>query len=50
MAARSRIGQIAIDTHDLPRAVTFYRDAVGLDYSFETDSLAFLMCGEVRLM
>ncbi len=46
----ANIGQIAINTHDLPRAVTFYRDAVGLDYSFETDSLAFFMCGEVRLM
>ena len=46
----ANIGQIAVNTHDLPRAITFYRDAVGLDYSFETDSLAFFMCGEVRLM
>ncbi len=25
------IGQIAIDTHGVPRAVAFYRDALGLD-------------------
>jgi catechol 2,3-dioxygenase-like lactoylglutathione lyase family enzyme len=44
------IGQIAINTHDLPRAVAFYRDAVGLDYLFEAGPLAFFMCGDVRLM
>jgi len=44
------IGQIAISTHDLPRAVAFYRDALGLDYLFEAGPLAFFMCGGVRLM
>ena len=44
------IGQIAINTHDLPRAVAFYRDAVGLEYLFEAGPLAFFMCGDVRLM
>ena len=43
------IGQIAISTHDL-RAVSFYRDALGLDYLFEAGPLAFFMCGDVRLM
>lgn len=44
------IGQIAISTHDLPRAVAFYRDALGLEYLFEAGPLAFLRCGDVRLM
>jgi catechol 2,3-dioxygenase-like lactoylglutathione lyase family enzyme len=30
------IGQIVINTHDVHRAVAFYRDALGLDYLFET--------------
>ncbi len=49
-ASITNVGQIAINTHDLPRAVAFYRDAVGLDYVFEAGPLAFLMCGDVRLM
>jgi methylmalonyl-CoA/ethylmalonyl-CoA epimerase len=44
------IGQIAINTHDIPRAVAFYRDALGLDYLFEAGPLAFFMCGDVRIM
>ncbi len=44
------IGQIAINTHDLPRAVAFYRDALGLEFLFDAGSLAFFMCGDVRLM
>ena len=44
------IGQIAIRTHDIERAVAFYRDALGLDYLFEAGPLAFFMCGEVRIM
>jgi catechol 2,3-dioxygenase-like lactoylglutathione lyase family enzyme len=45
-----RVGQIAIRARDLPAAVAFYRDTLGLDYLFEAGSLAFLMCGDVRLM
>jgi methylmalonyl-CoA/ethylmalonyl-CoA epimerase len=44
------IGQIAIRTHDLERSVAFYRDELGLDFLFEAGSLAFLMCGGVRIM
>ena len=44
------IGQIAIAIQDVQRAVTFYRDALGLDYLFEAGPLAFFMCGDVRLM
>jgi methylmalonyl-CoA/ethylmalonyl-CoA epimerase len=44
------IGQIAINTHDIPQAVRFYRDALGLEYLFEAGALAFFMCGDVRIM
>ncbi len=44
------IGQIAINTHDIARAVRFYRDALGLEYLFEAGPLAFFMCGDVRIM
>jgi methylmalonyl-CoA/ethylmalonyl-CoA epimerase len=44
------IGQIAITTNDVPRAVAFYRDRLGLDYLFEAGSLAFFRCSGVRLM
>jgi catechol 2,3-dioxygenase-like lactoylglutathione lyase family enzyme len=45
-----RIGQIAINTHDVGRAVAFYRDALGLEFLFRAGPLAFLMCGDVRIM
>ena len=36
--------------HDIERSTAFYRDALGLDFLFEAGPLAFLMCGDVRLM
>ena len=44
------IGQIAIRVKDIERATAFYRDALGLEFLFDAGSLAFFMCGEVRLM
>jgi len=48
------LGQVAIRVHDVPRAVAFYRDALGLEYLFEMGPLAFLVrflvCGDVQLM
>ena len=47
----SRIGQIAMTVQDLPRAVAFYRDVLGMRFLFEAPpSLAFFDCGGVRLM
>jgi methylmalonyl-CoA/ethylmalonyl-CoA epimerase len=45
-----RIGQIAINTHDLERAVSFYRDTLGLRHLFTVPKMAFFECGSVRLM
>jgi len=44
------IGQIAVNVKDVARAVTFYRDVVGLPLLFETNGLAFFQCGETRLL
>lgn len=48
--ALSRIGQIAVNVHDLDRAVTFYRDVLGLRFLFQAPRLAFFDCGGIRLM
>ena len=46
-----RIGQIAMTVGDLPRAVAFYRDVLGLRFLFEAPpAMAFFDCGGVRLM
>jgi catechol 2,3-dioxygenase-like lactoylglutathione lyase family enzyme len=46
----SRLGQIAINVHDLDRATAFYRDTLGLPLLFTAGGLAFFDCGGVRLM
>ena len=48
--AISRLGQIAINVHDPERAVSFYRDILGLPLLFTAGSLAFFDCGGLRLM
>jgi catechol 2,3-dioxygenase-like lactoylglutathione lyase family enzyme len=49
-ASVSAIGQIALTVTDLPRAVAFYRDVLGLKFLFEAPNMAFFDCGGVRLM
>ena len=47
----SRIGQIAMTVGDLPRAIAFYRDVLGMRFLFEAPpAMAFFDCGGVRLM
>jgi predicted enzyme related to lactoylglutathione lyase len=46
----SRIGQIAVNAHDLPRAVRFYRDTLGMRFLFEVPQMAFFDCAGIRLM
>ena len=51
MVALSQIGQIAITVRDLPRAVNFYRDVLGMRHLFDAGpKLSFFDCGGVRLM
>lgn len=45
------IGQVAMNAHDIPRAVRFYRDALGMRLLFEVlPKMAFFDCAGVRLM
>ena len=47
----SRIGQIAMTVGDLPRAMAFYRDVLGMRFLFEAPpAMAFFDCGGIRLM
>jgi predicted enzyme related to lactoylglutathione lyase len=47
----SAIGQIAMNARDIPRAVRFYRDALGMRLLFEVPpKMAFFDCAGVRLM
>ena len=47
----SRIHQISMRTHDVDRAVRFYRDTLGLHFLFAAaPRLAFFDCNGVRLM
>ena len=47
----SSIGQIAITVSDVAKALTFYRDALGVRFVFSAGpNLAFLDAGGVRLM
>jgi methylmalonyl-CoA/ethylmalonyl-CoA epimerase len=45
------IGQIAINAKDLPRAITFYRDVLGIPHLFDAGArMSFFQCGSVRIM
>lgn len=46
----TKIGQVAVNVHDLERAVTFYRDVLGMKFLFQVPKMAFFHVGGVRLM
>src|SRR5258705_12978572 len=47
----SAIGQIAVNVHDIERAVEFYRDKLGMKFLFSAPpKLAFFDCDGIRLM
>lgn len=48
--ALSRISQIAIAIHDIDRAISFYRDTLGMHFLFQVPKMAFFDCSGVRLM
>ena len=45
-----RIAQIAVNVHDLARAVAFYRDRLGMRLLFHVPRMAFFDCAGIRLM
>lgn len=50
MTKLSKIAQIAVQASDLPRAIGFYRDTLGLPLMFETNGMAFFDAGGTRLL
>jgi methylmalonyl-CoA/ethylmalonyl-CoA epimerase len=44
------IAQIALSSHDVAKAVPFYRDVLGLKLLFEVSGMAFFDAGGTRLM
>ena len=46
----STIGQISVTVKELDRAVTFYRDQLGMQLLFRVPNMAFFDCSGVRLM
>lgn len=49
--SNASIAQLLIPTHDLDRAIVFYRDTLGLPFLFSAPpQMAFFQCGNVRLL
>ena len=46
----AQIGQIAVNVHDLERAVVFYRDTLAMQFLFQVPNMAFFDCAGVRLL
>ncbi len=44
------IGQIAINVHEVEKAIAFYRDVLGMEFLFDAPGMGFFSCGGVRLM
>lgn len=50
-AALTRIAQIAVNARELPRAIAFWRDVLGLRFLFEVPNhMAFFDVGGTRVM
>lgn len=49
MGTITKIGQIALPAKDIERATAFYKDQLGLQLLFTTETMAFFDCDGVRL-
>jgi len=49
MGTITKIGQIALPATDIGRATAFYKEQLGLQLLFTTDTMAFFDCDGVRL-
>ena len=50
MTKLSKLAQVALSTRDLPTAIAFYRDTLGLKVLFEVSEMAFFDMDGTRLM
>ncbi len=44
------IAQVALAVRDLEEARVFYRDVLGLRFSFESGAMVFFRCGDARVL
>ncbi|EPC8419430.1 glyoxalase [Bacillus wiedmannii] len=44
-----KVGQIGVPVKDLDKAITFYKEKLGLSFLFNTDNMAFFECNGLRL-
>ena len=44
------LGQVHLPVEDLPRAIEFYRDVLGMAFLFDVPGMAFFSLGDIRLM
>ncbi|MGS2749663.1 VOC family protein [Bacillus zanthoxyli] len=44
-----KVGQIGVPVKDLDKAITFYKEKLGLSLLFNTDNMAFFECNGLRL-
>ncbi|MFC5601762.1 VOC family protein [Sporosarcina koreensis] len=49
MGTITKIGQIGVPAKNIERATAFYKDQLGLQLLFTTDTMAFFDCDGVRL-
>lgn len=49
MGEIKKVGQIGVPAKDIERATAFYKDQLGLQLLFNTDTMAFFDCDGVRL-
>ncbi|MDM5314528.1 VOC family protein [Fictibacillus sp. b24] len=45
-----KVGQLAVPVHDITRSIHFYKDILGLNLLFQTDTMAFFDCNGLRIM
>ena len=50
LLAGRALAQVMMSVSDLPRAIDFYRDVLGLPFLFETNGMAFFQLAGTRLM
>ncbi len=46
----TQIEQISVNVVDIERAITFYRDTLGMKFMFQAGQMAFFDCNGIRLM
>lgn len=44
------LGQVSVPAQDIERAISFYREVLGVSYIWSNSRMAFFQCGATRLL